>query len=199
MGLAGALLALSACTGDATPTDGGGSLATTAASGDGASSAPAPGSSDSAVEEAIGPIASAEPTQTEAPGSIGSRDLPTADVGAPVAIEPGVKFQVERLRDVRIEAEGPGEVAGPGVIARIRVTNDSASSVDLDGVAVNLDFGEDPGVPSFGPQTRPFEGALAPGRSASAEYAFLKLDGAGSDIVMRIEYNNSENVVVVRS
>lgn len=203
--LAGAVLALSACTGGATDPAGADGQSPVAPSSTEASpnEVPEPTGPEQTgpepAEDTIGPIAPAEPTATEAPGSIGSRDLPTADVGATVAIDRGIEFQVAGLRDVRIEADGPGEVAGPGVVARIVVANDSGSGVDLDGVAVNLEFGDDPGIPSFGPQTKPFEGILAPGRTARAEYAFLRPEGSRGDTVVRIEYNNSENVVVVRS
>jgi hypothetical protein len=147
-------------------------------------------------EEPLETIGAAEPTAVEEPGSIGSKELPAVGVGEVVELDDGVDIRVTSIRDVTIEAQGPGEVSGPGTAVQVEIGNGSGTGLNLSGVTVSLIVDGDPGVPSFSAPHDPFVGELAPGGRATATYAFLGGQDAG-EMVVRVEYNDSENVAVV--
>jgi hypothetical protein len=71
-------------------------------------------------------------------------------------------------------ASGPGNIAGPALRVTVRLTDGRSSAVSLDGVVVNLTYGQDatPASPLDDPSGSPFSGTLAPGASGVGVYVF---------------------------
>lgn len=145
-----------------------------------------------------GPDAAEEPTDegvVAAPGT-----LPTAP---PVALDEvadfgtGVTTRVDSVDGIEAQAQGPGEVSGPGVAIDLTVTNDSAAPVDLALFLVNLtDADGNPGIPMLGDPTEPVEGLLAPGASVSGTYVFTVDEDARDGIRIEASYSTDAPVVV---
>jgi hypothetical protein len=197
--VAGLLLATSGCS-----SEGSGALGSPSTEASAMASSPTDIMSSSTNSELVlpgeappGPVAAAEPHEVEEPGSIGSNTLPAVGLGETARLGAGIGVVVISESDVQIEAQGPGEISGPGKSATVEITNRSSKPLDLSGIAVLLEFGDQPGVPSFSAPTDPFAGELAPGGRATATYAFLEPEETPGDPVVRIEYSGSTDVVLV--
>jgi hypothetical protein len=129
---------------------------------------------------------------------IGSKKLPVVPVGAPVGMDGGLRVRVNGVRDVQIEAQGPGEISGPGVAVSVELKNTSPEPIDLNGSAVNAAFGGTPASPSSAEPSSPLMGMLAPGRTSTGVYVFLKPPGAKGALLVQFEHNASSDVVEVR-
>lgn len=142
--------------------------------------------------------------QTNAPvppppnGTVGTKTLPAVEAGDKVEVEQGVLIEVPSVTNVQVEATGPGDIAGPGIRVVVRVTNNSATdAVDLSGIAVTASYGTVPATPIGDWGEEQMSEVLQPGESDSGVYKFRKPDNASGKLSIRVEYNHSENVVVV--
>lgn len=170
---------------------------------------PTPSSSQS-------PTASADPepdvTETAEPGP-DATDQPAGEAVAPepgtlptappVALDEvadfgtGVTTRVDSVDGIEAQAQGPGEVSGPGVAIDLTVTNDSAAPVDLALFLVNLtDADGNPGIPMLGDPAEPVQGVLAPGGSVSGTYVFTVDEDARDGIRIEASYSTDAPVVV---
>lgn len=203
--IAAVALALTACTaesGDAGVVAGSpgvvaGSRGPSSSASTSDSSSASPGPSALAGEADPGPLGSREPVETEESGLIGTNELPASELDQSVALEEGIEFTVVSAEDVIISAQGPGEVSGAGLAVRVEVRNATVRPLDLAGVVVDLTVGDEPGILSFSAPADPFSGEVEPGARATATYAFLIPEGASGDRVVRVEHDESENVMVV--
>ncbi|WP_299038916.1 hypothetical protein [uncultured Pseudokineococcus sp.] len=127
---------------------------------------------------------------------VATRTLPPVDVGEEGRFESGLVATVEEVVPVRLDARGPGEVAGPGHAVVLELENGSSAPVDLAGVAVSA-TSEDgtPAVPSSSSAAEPLTGALEPGGTARGTYVFAAPEGASLRI--QVEQNEQGDVVVV--
>jgi hypothetical protein len=163
---------------------------TTAASG-----APPQGASSSAASTQPRPtVTPSVPTRSD----IGSRQLAAVPVGASVAMNGGLRVRVTDVRDVQIEARGPGEISGPGVAVDVEVKNTSGDPIDVNGSAVNAAYGDIPASPSSSEPSSPLMGRLAPGKATMGVYVFLTPPGAKGKLRVQFEHNASSDVVEVR-
>ncbi|MDD9348383.1 hypothetical protein [Mumia sp.] len=113
----------------------------------------------------------------------------------------GVTATVVRLKDVRASAQGAGEVEGPGVVVVVRVTNDSRKPVQLGDAVVNLNVGRQnqPASPVLGDKrTRPFDGSLAVGGSATGRYVFQLPKPDARRAVVSVSYSGDADIVAFR-
>lgn len=92
----------------------------------------------------------------------------TADAGD------GVTATIEAIEAIEGTGTGPGNVAGPALRVTVRIENRSTDPLDLSGVTVGLDTGEErtPAAPLGDPSTAPFGGTLAPDDAAEGVYVF---------------------------
>jgi hypothetical protein len=99
--------------------------------------------------------------------------LPAVPLDESVAVE-DVTVSLPSVERVDARGVGPGNVAGPGVRVTVRVRNDAAADLLLDGVSVNLTYGSEsvPGSPVNDDSAAPFGGALRPGGTAEGVYVF---------------------------
>lgn len=67
----------------------------------------------------------------------------TAPLDDQARIQSGLTAEIVSMKAVQAKATQPGEVGGPAVSFRIRVTNTSATKVDLSSTVVNVAYGED--------------------------------------------------------
>lgn len=85
----------------------------------------------------------------------------------------GVRVEMVELNRIDTTAQGPGEIAGPGVAIKLRFVNDSSAAVSLDNVIVNLaDGSQQPGLPMSAAPAQPLRGSVDPGASAEGVYVF---------------------------
>jgi hypothetical protein len=136
-------------------------------------------------------------TPTTMTTGVASRTLRPVGVGEPAELARNLFASVTHVTPTTLTAQAPGETSGPGVFVTVTVRNDTDAPVDLDGLAVNAHYGDRiPAAPvrSIGAA---LHGALAPGGSKSARYAFrVPKDQVGS-IRVDIEHSAAPNVVVV--
>ena len=184
------VLGLAGCTSDPEPEPTPSSSQSPTASAD-----PEPDVTETAVP---GPDATEEPVDEGVAPEPGT--LPTAP---PVALDEvadfgtGVTTRVDSVDGVEAQAQGPGEVSGPGVAIDLTVTNDSAAPVDLALFLVNLtDADGNPGIPMLGDPAEPVEGVLAPGGSVSGTYVFTVDEDARDGIRIEASYSTDAPVVV---
>jgi hypothetical protein len=176
----GLIVALSACSGTATPP------------------VPAP-SSEVAPTPVV--VTAGPPPPPGATGKpvIGVSTLPPVLVGEPAPFGDGLIANVVRIDQLQLEAHGPGEIAGPGVGVTVELKNESANPIDLGGIAVNASYRN--GVPASASETAPAAaaaGALPPGETRRGVYVFqVPREDVGS-LVVEVNYNGSPNVVLIR-
>lgn len=154
---------------------------------------------DPITESAADQSRPAATSKTPVPaGSVGSVDLATADTGDPVQIEQDVLVEVTNVDGIEVKAIGPGDIAGPGIKVGVRVTNKAATDVDLAGISVTAQYGDAPATPVTPDGEEQLSTALPQGKSATGTYLFRNPDDTSADLTIRVEYNRSQNVVVVQ-
>ena len=106
-------------------------------------------------------------------------------------------FEVIEVKPYTVEAVAPGDISGPGVRVVLKVTNNSGAVVDASGIAVTADYGDTPASPASDLSRDQLSGDLAPGASATGVYVFRDPDAKTGPLRLRIEYNQSQDVVVI--
>jgi hypothetical protein len=174
----------------------GGEPGAAATSGSAASSASAaPGGSAGSGTPAPGEAA---PT-----GVVGSVDapppsLPQVSLQETAAVGDGVTVAVAAIESFQGQATGPGNVNGPALRVTLRITNGTGGDIALDGVAVNVAYGDSvtPASPLDDPSRAPFSGSVAPGKSAEGAYVFSVPSGAADPAVVEVGYRPGAPLVV---
>jgi hypothetical protein len=131
---------------------------------------------------------------------IGVSTVPPVPVGddAPFGDVP-VVATATRIDGVQVEARGPGELAGPGIAATIRVENRGDRPIDLAGMVVNATYGDAvPASPSGADPAAPLTGPLAPGATGEGVYVFQVPEGSADGVVVEVGYSGSANVVLIQ-
>ena len=92
-------------------------------------------------------------------------------IDQPATSAEGLTVSIVSAATVQVEAQGPGEVGGPGVAVVIRVVNATKATVDLTGAKVTIATGAEqtPAAPAAASST-PFASIAAPGDTAEATY-----------------------------
>lgn len=122
----------------------------------------------------------------------------TASIDEPVDTGSGVTARLSRIRSVKGEAQGPGEVAGPALRVTVKVTNGSKQEIDLSAVVVNLYYGKDatPASQLSGPKPAPFTGSLAAGASTSGSYIFGVPANQRKQVRVEFRYSTDASVAI---
>ncbi|MBO9625099.1 MAG: hypothetical protein J7484_01840 [Microbacterium sp.] len=162
-----------------------------------------------ACSPAGGASATASPSEILPPGnevSAAPGDGPTtaaplptqqAPLGETVTFDTGISVAVASLTAVEVEAQTPGEVSGPAVVATVTVTNGSHGAQNLDSAVVMLaaDSG-DPGIGTTAGEPEPFGGSLEPGATATGRYVFMLDPAAGRAVSVSLNYAAGAPVAV---
>jgi hypothetical protein len=119
------------------------------------------------------------PTTPSPAGPTGDVDqappqLPAVDLSEAAQVGNGVTARITRLEAIDGTGKGPGNIAGPALRVTVRITNGTADTLSLDGVAVDMTHGADalPASPLDDPSADPFTGVVQPGASADGVYVF---------------------------
>jgi hypothetical protein len=164
------------------------------------------------AEESSNPTASATATATEEdssneePGEPALRPVETGDqaIKKPVKIEESANFgnrvsaRVVASKPVEIDAEGPGEVSGPGILINLKITNNSGKRINLDNVTMTLGYGSEktPANPAYFQAAKPIDGKLADGESTTGTYVFRIPTSQRDNVEIWLDYSASEPIVV---
>jgi hypothetical protein len=159
-------------------------------------STPTPGSSDPATPTPTPGGEAGEPSPEETLEPIFGE--PIADVVEPDGVADFGDDVTARLISVTpYTATGsqPGEVSGPAVEVTLELRNDTGSAISLDGVTVNVYYGDDE-VPAAPIDSRgtPFSGSLAPGATATGSYGFSVPEG--EDVIVTLSKSPGSPLVV---
>ncbi len=175
-----------------------GTTTTTSAATDGA---PSTDGGDGGTEDGDdGPDTdgTAPPGQTDSP-TVDVEPLPPVGVGEGADFGGGLIATVKSVESVDLESQAPGETAGPGVLVRLEIRNDTGEAVDLGGVAINATYGTD-ATPAIPHQTGPIDvlsGTLEPGGTATGTYAFRLPEDAMGSLVIDVHHAGAETYVIV--
>jgi hypothetical protein len=181
-------------TGSASGGPAGSAAGTPAGSGTGTPPVPPPGSATGTGSRTPGP-----PARVTSGPPVAVSPLPPVPVGRGSTLLPGVEVAMVKVAEVRVEASGPGEVAGPGVAVTIRVRDTSTKAFDLDGLAVNAAYGANvPANPGGSARATPLQGQLAPGKSAEGTYYFLVPSGQSRNLRVEVSSSSSPSIAVFR-
>lgn len=168
-----------------------------------------------------GCIASA-PADSEQPAAVGTAEPRTTAVPAPsdttiddviedappapvqdaelddvVALDTGVRVSVLELTGITVEAETPGEMAGPAIAATIRFENESGAPLDLSGAMVSIvDAAGNVAAPTTSSPAAPAIGTFDDGEAAEGTYVFRIPEDTRHEITLTVDYAAGAPVVV---
>ena len=166
-----------------------------------AESTPAPVPAEQTQD--AGPLEPPTPPQAatagSAPGSSATEiQLPPVALDATADFGNAVTASLTQVDRVDGQGQGLGERDGPALAVSVEMTNDSAETVDLDYVVVNL-YAPDgaPGSTLSGdPRSQPFSGLLAPGESRTAVYVIRIPATAAGSATVTVSYGAAVPTVV---
>ena len=164
-----------------------------------ASPSPSASAATSAATSATPTAKAPRSTASEAP-----TDQPTTSSPVPIdkkaKIRPELSAEVSRLQSVNGTAQGPGEVAGPALRARISLTNGSKKPLNLSNTVVNLYYGADerPASALSGPGAKPLPTRVQAGRTVDGVFVFAVPKNARGDILITVDYSVKTPVVAFR-
>jgi hypothetical protein len=128
--------------------------------------------------------------------SVAISRAPLVKVGQPANISDGVRITVGAVRDQKVSAELPGEIAGPAAVVPVTVRNSSNQPFSLDGVVVTAFYDDDvPATETTVDPAKPLTGSLAAGRTAKGVYVFTVPREQASTLRIEVSSNQSATIV----
>jgi hypothetical protein len=128
--------------------------------------------------------------------SVAISRAPLVKVGQPANISDGVRITVGAVRDQKVSAELPGEIAGPAAVVPVTVRNASNQPFSLDGVVVTAFYDDDvPATETTVDPAKPLTGSLAAGRTAKGVYVFTVPREQASTLRIEVSSNQSATIV----
>jgi len=155
-----------------------------------------------------GPVEAEKPRTTEVPApddttiddvieEASAGPVKDADLDDVVTLDTGVRVSVTEISGLTVEAETPGEVAGPAVAATIRFENESGHPLDLGGAMVTLvDAAGNVAAPTTSEPAAPTSGTLDDGGTAEGTYVFRMPEGTRDAVTLTVDYAAGAPVVV---
>jgi hypothetical protein len=120
-----------------------------------------------------------------------------ADLDDVVTLDTGVRVSVAEITGITVEAQTPGEVAGPAVAATIRFENESGQPLDLGGAMVSLlDAAGNVAAPTTSSPAAPANGTLGDGEAAEGTYVFMIPEDTRHEITLTVDYAAGAPMVV---
>lgn len=116
---------------------------------------------------------------------------PPATFHSTVKYPDGLTFQVTGIHQGKVTGQGRGVIKGPKTTFDLRFVNGSGKSVDLTEVVPTAVFGSPVRIarPVDDSHTRDFGVVVAPGKSATATYAFSIPTDELSDVTMYFDFD----------
>jgi hypothetical protein len=157
---------------------------------------------------ASGPVESEKPRTTAVPAPEDTTIDDVIEEAPPVPIEDaelddvvtlntGVRVSVSEITGITVEAETPGELAGPAVAATIRFENESGHPLDLGAAMVTLvDAAGNVAAPTTSEPAAPTSGTLDDGGTAEGTYVFRMPEDTRNAITLTVDYAAGAPVVV---
>ena len=157
---------------------------------------------------ASGPVESEKPRTTAVPAPEDTTiddvieeappaPIEDAELDDVVTLDTGVRVSVAEITGITVEAETPGEVAGPAVLATIRFENESGEPLDLGGAMVSLlDAAGNLAAPTTSSPAAPASGTLDDGEAAEGTYVFRMPEDTRNAITLTVDYAAGAPVVV---
>jgi hypothetical protein len=187
------LILLTAACSDAAPSSTSPSASTVPA-GTSASTGPVT-ASGSADPEPVNSVL-VPPIDTQTP-SVAISAAPAVSLGTTTKLADGVKVLVSKVSAVRVEASGPGDIAGDGIAVHLTVKNSSGKAFDLNGLAVTASYGPGrPASPGGASTGDPLTGSLKTADSARGVYVFTVPKAQVPSVEVQISSNASPIIVV---
>lgn len=111
-------------------------------------------------------------------------------LGSPASVGNGIVATLPKIEAIQGTGVGPGNVSGPAVRVTVQIQNGTGAPVALGGVGVNLYYGADntPAPPLDDPSSRPFDGMVAPGKSATGVYVFSLSEDQRARVTVEVGY-----------
>lgn len=156
------------------------------------------------AETSEGEPGAATPTTAPSPDSLVTVPTGTLAIADPIPPDEvgdfgtGVTAEIVTIEAVEGEARLPGEISGPALRVRVKLTNDTDGTVNLSRVLVDVTSGPDrtPGLALGNPGAEPFNGELAAGRSAEGVYVFgVPVDERGQ-VQVNVSYDVTAPILV---
>jgi hypothetical protein len=146
-----------------------------------------------------GAAAGPQPPVVTATPSLGATTLPPRQVGQAAALDEGLQVAVTKVSEKDLEASGPGEIAGAGVVVQVEVTNSTGKDFDLTALAVNATYDKDtPAPPSDAENAPGLRGTVKAGAKATGTYAFRVPKAKADSLTVDITSSTSTNIVIFR-
>ncbi len=120
-----------------------------------------------------------------------------AELDEVVTLDTGVRVSVVELTGITVEAETPGEVAGPAVAATIRFENGSGDPLDVGSAMVTLlDAAGNVAAPTTSSPAAPAIGTVEVGGATEGTYVFRIPPDTRNEITLTVDYAAGAPVVV---
>lgn len=148
------------------------------------------------------PVAGAPtPALIERAGAPAERvGAPQADLVDPVAkFADGLQVSITKTTHGTIDAQGPGEINGePYTLFDVEVTNGSAEPIDTSRVVAALTYGDPPLTARnvYADEVRDLSGVVAPGKTATASYAFSVPPQQLTDVTLSLDIDGRHGLAV---
>jgi hypothetical protein len=121
---------------------------------------------------------------------------PVVKVGKVAKLSADVEVYVGKVRELKVKAEHPGEIAGPAAAVQISVTNKASTPFSLTGLAVTASYGKNlPGDETSSGPSKPLTGSLAAGKSARGVYVFMVPTKDASSLHLEVSSDESPTIV----
>ncbi len=106
--------------------------------------------------------------------------LPPVPTEQPAEVEGRIRVELLELRRDQVKANAPGEISGPAVRVRVKITNTSDTALDLDRSTVAVtNAAKSPLSPVQSDPVGALRGSLASANSAEGTYIFSTADSRG--------------------
>ncbi|WP_194949676.1 CARDB domain-containing protein [Actinomyces trachealis] len=176
------------------------SAATSMATSPAPTSTPLGQATDGATQDPAtgqGSTASSDPASSGGDLSEESRRMPAAPIEQPAVMDSGVTVALGALSSTDLKSELPGEVAGPGVLVPVTVTNPGTEAISLESLVVNCYYGEDNQEAAPNPSSsEQAPASLEAGESTTVTFAFrVPVEGRGHMRVV-VDLSASEKTAV---
>jgi hypothetical protein len=114
-----------------------------------------------------------------------------------VPIQTGIDVTIPGVRDTKVSASGPGEIAGPAAVVTVRVRNATSTPYNLSSIAVVASYGKGtPASPTDSGGAKALVGSLAAGRTAEGAYVFMVPAAQASTLRVEVSSGTSAKIVV---
>lgn len=166
--------------------------------------AASPAESSAAATESSVPLPSPTGTwtapaadATDGPATAAPLPTQSASIEEPIQLGTEVEVALVSVTSTTVTASTPGEVDGPAVVVKVKITNNSTETVDVSSAVVSLTAADgEYGVQTTAGPNQPLAGTIAPGASTEGSYVFMLDPAKGRAVIVSVNYSAGEPVAV---